>query len=86
MFNLISKLVGDSNEKALNKIRPLVDEINDLEPEFEAKSDDALRSVTDDLRSRYNAGEDLDDLLPEAFAAVRKLHAERSVCGILTSK
>jgi len=80
MFNLISKLVGDSNEKALNKIRPLVDEINDLEPEFEAKSDDALRSVTDDLRSRYNAGEDLNDLLPEAFAAVRE--AARRTIGM----
>jgi len=80
MFNLISKLVGDSNEKALNKIRPLVDEINDLEPEFDAKSDEALRAVTDDLRSRYNSGEDLDDLLPEAFAAVRE--AARRTIGM----
>ncbi|MEK9675675.1 MAG: preprotein translocase subunit SecA, partial [Chloroflexota bacterium] len=52
----------------------------DLEPEFEAKSDDALRSVTYDLRSRYNAGEDLDDLLPEAFAAVRE--AARRTIGM----
>ncbi|HIF73312.1 MAG TPA: preprotein translocase subunit SecA [Dehalococcoidia bacterium] len=80
MFKFINKFVGDSNEKALKEIYPIVDEINDLEPEFEKLSDDALKGVTEDLRSRYNAGEDLDDLLPEAFAAVRE--ASRRTIGM----
>jgi preprotein translocase subunit SecA len=80
MFKLFNKLVGDSNEKALKEIRPIVDEINELEPEFESLSDDGLKGVTADLRSRYKAGEDLDDLLPEAFAAVRE--ASRRTIGM----
>lgn len=80
MFKLFNKLVGDSNEKALKEIQPLVDEINELEPEFETLSDDDLRGVTDDLRSRYKSGESLDDLLPEAFAAVRE--ASRRTIGM----
>ena len=72
MFKLFSKIVGDSNERALKELRPLVDEVNDLEPEYEKLSDDALRDVTAEFRARYEDGEDLDDLLPEAFAAVRE--------------
>ena len=80
MFKIFHKLVGDSNEKALNEIRPIVDEINELEPEFEAFSDEQLKGVTADLRSRYQDGESLDDLLPEAFAAVRE--ASRRTIGL----
>jgi len=80
MFKFINKFVGDSNEKALKGIYPIVDEINDLEPKFEKLSDDALKGVTVDLRTRYKAGEDLDDLLPEAFAAVRE--ASRRTIGM----
>ncbi|NQW19415.1 MAG: preprotein translocase subunit SecA [Chloroflexi bacterium] len=80
MFKFFNKLVGDSNQKALNDIRPIVDEINDLESDFEKLSDDDLRGVTGDLRSRYSGGESLDDLLPEAFAAVRE--ASRRTVGM----
>ncbi|MEE8045914.1 MAG: preprotein translocase subunit SecA, partial [Dehalococcoidia bacterium] len=80
MFKLFRKLVGDSNEKALNQLRPIVDEINELEPEFEKLSDEELKGVTSDLRSRHNAGEHLDDLLPEAFAAIRE--ASRRTVGM----
>ncbi len=72
MLNLFNKLVGDSNEKALKAIHPLVDLINELEPRFEKLSDGDLKAVTTTLRSRYTEGESLDDLLPEAFAAVRE--------------
>ena len=72
MLNLFNKLVGDSNEKALKAIYPLVDAINELEPQFEKLSDGDLKSLTIALRSRYSEGESLDDLLPEAFAAVRE--------------
>ena len=80
MFKLFNKIVGDSNEKALSQIQPLVDEISELEPDFESMSDEALKGVTADLRSRYQAGESLDDLLPEAFAAVRE--ASRRTIGM----
>ncbi len=80
MFKLFNKLVGDSNEKALNLLHPIVDEINELEPEFEKLSDEELKDVTGDLRSRYEAGEHLDDFVPEAFAAVRE--ASRRTVGM----
>src|ERR1051326_5290605 len=68
----LSKLFGDSNEKALRQLQPTVDSINELEPEFEALDEQALRDKTTEFRGRYLAGETLDDLLPEAFAAVRE--------------
>ncbi|MBN1693435.1 MAG: preprotein translocase subunit SecA [Dehalococcoidales bacterium] len=71
MVKLFGKLF-DSNEKELKRLRPYVDEINALEPEFEALSDDALKAKTAEFKKRYEGGESLDDLLPEAFAAVRE--------------
>jgi preprotein translocase subunit SecA len=53
-------------------MQPLVREINDLEPEMQAKSDEELRALSEELRARYEDGEDLDDLLPESFAATRE--------------
>jgi preprotein translocase subunit SecA len=72
MRNFFSKLMGDPNEKELRSAEPLVEEINDLEAEFEGLSDDNLRSAFDDLRARYEEGETLDDLLPESFALTRE--------------
>ncbi|MDA1279016.1 MAG: preprotein translocase subunit SecA [Chloroflexi bacterium] len=80
MFKLINKLVGDSNEKAIKELQPYVDAINELEPEFRQLADDSLKGLTEDLRSRYRDGESLDDLLPEAFAAVRE--ASRRTLGL----
>ncbi len=80
MLKFFNKIVGDSNEKALKEIQPIVDEINELEPEFEKLTDDELKSVTVNLRERYHDGEDLDDLLAEAFAAVRE--ASRRTIGM----
>src|SRR3989440_9383060 len=68
----LSKLFGDSNEKELRRLQPIVDETNALEPAFAALSDAELRDKTTEFRGRYLGGEDLDDLLPEAFAAVRE--------------
>ena len=108
-------IAGDPNEKALKRLRPLVDRVNELEPTFEKKSNEELRAMTDDFRQRIQAetaelradlevadeaylavlgtdqqrfarvevnrikkavlaieGEVLDDILPEAFAAVRE--------------
>ncbi len=68
----ISKIFGDSNERVLKKLRLAVDEINELEPNVQALSDDALLDITKDLKARLSEGESLDDVLPEAFAAVRE--------------
>ena len=69
---LLGKLFSSGNERELKKLAPLVDEVNDLEPEAEALDDDALRAKTGELRRRFEDGETLDDLLPEAFAVVRE--------------
>jgi preprotein translocase subunit SecA len=63
---------GDSNEKELRRLQPLVDKINELEADFEKLSDDELRAKTSEFRSRLKNGATLDELLPEAFVAVRE--------------
>ena len=76
----IAKLFGPSGERVAKKMRPLVEAVNSLEPEFQALSDDELRAITQELRERLGDGESLDDLLPEAFAAVRE--ASRRTIGL----
>ena len=80
MLGLLNKIIGDSNEQAIKKIRPIVDEINALEPEFESLTDLDLSGKTHEFRARIRAGEELDDILPEAFAAVRE--AARRTLGM----
>jgi preprotein translocase subunit SecA len=75
---LLTKVVGDANVKELNRLQPLVDAINELESKFEALSDAELRTKTDEFRSRLAQGESLDDLLVEAYAAVREA-AKRTI-------
>jgi len=62
----------DSNEKELKRLAPIVARINELEPQFERLSDAELRGKTDEFKSRLKAEESLNDILPEAFAAVRE--------------
>ncbi len=69
---LLTKLVGDPNQKELNKLQPIVDEINEIEPDYAGLSDEALREETAALKQRLAEGETLDDILPEAFALVRE--------------
>src|SRR5690554_5645903 len=69
---LVKKIVGSRNERIINRKRKLVKKINALEPQFQKLSDEALRGKTQEFRDRLNAGETLDGLLPEAFAAVRE--------------
>jgi len=77
MFKFLSGL-GDSNEKVLKRLQSVVDRINGLEPEFEKLSDAELRAKTDEFKSRLKEGRSLDDILPEAFAAVREA-AKRTI-------
>src|SRR5439155_1111709 len=69
---LLAKVVGTQNERELKRLRPLVGEINVLEPEIAARSDEQLRAKTAEFRQRLANGETLDDLLHEAFAVVRE--------------
>jgi preprotein translocase subunit SecA len=69
---LARKLFGSANDRRLRPYYPKVDEINALEPELEALSDEALRARTAEFRKRVAAGTPLDDLLVPAFATVRE--------------
>jgi preprotein translocase subunit SecA len=71
-LNIIGKLFGSRNERQLKRMSRVVAQINGLETDFKALSDEALRAKTDEFRKRLTDGASLDDLLPEAFAAVRE--------------
>ncbi|MDP2744811.1 MAG: preprotein translocase subunit SecA [Dehalococcoidia bacterium] len=71
MLKWLGSLV-DSNEKELNKLRPLVQHISSLEPAMNRLTDAELRAKTDEFKARLAEGETLDDILPEAFAATRE--------------
>ncbi len=70
--NLLTKVFGSKNERELNKIRPIIETINALEPEIQSMSDAALNKQTVLFKERLQNGESLDDILPEAFATVRE--------------
>lgn len=71
-MSFLEKIFGNYSEKELKKINPIVDKIESYDSAMQALSDEELRSKTDEFKSRLAAGETLDDLLPEAFAAVRE--------------
>ncbi len=70
--NVLTKIFGSKADRELKKLWPKVQEINALEPQIQALSDDALRKKTDEFKDRLTHGETLDDLLVEAFAVVRE--------------
>ncbi len=72
MASVINKLLRAGEGRVLAKLRNYVSAVNALEEDFKQLTDDELRGETAALRERYAAGETLDDLLPEAFAAVRE--------------
>ncbi|MDQ3946074.1 MAG: preprotein translocase subunit SecA [Actinomycetota bacterium] len=78
-MGLISKILHAGEGKKLKALEGIVPHVNALEPEMERLSDEDLRARTVAFRGRLDAGEDLDDLLPEAFATVRE--AARRVLG-----
>ncbi|MFH0820706.1 MAG: preprotein translocase subunit SecA [Candidatus Peregrinibacteria bacterium] len=71
LTQLINKIIGDPNAKALKKIQPLVVAINRKEEEYQALSEEALKAKTAEFRERIAQGESVDDLLVEAFAVVK---------------
>lgn len=73
MFSkILTKVIGSRNDRTLRKLRKIVDQINKLEPQFESLQDEELKAKTIEFRTRLEQGEDLDNLLPEAFATVRE--------------
>lgn len=69
---VIKGIFGSKNERELKRLAPLVERINSLEPEFQVLSDEELAAKTAEFKYRAGNGESLDDILPEAFAAVRE--------------
>jgi preprotein translocase subunit SecA len=73
MANPLKMIFGSRNDRVLRRIKKTVKKINALEEDMQALDNDALRAKTQEFRDRYQAGESLDDLLPEAFAVVREV-------------
>ena len=78
--NLLTRIVGSSNDRTLKKLRKIVKQINAMEPTFESLSDADLKAKTVEFRTRLEKGETLEQLLPEAFATVRE--ASKRVFGM----
>jgi preprotein translocase subunit SecA len=77
---IAKKVFGTPNDRRIKAVRPLVEQINALEPDFEKLSDEGLKDKTKALAKRASEGESLDDLLPEAFANCRE--AARRTLGL----
>ena len=73
--NILNKVFGSKNERELKKLRPIVDQINSLEPQIQALGDSDLKAKTQAFRHQIDNGASLDELLPEAFAVVREASA-----------
>ena len=72
MFKLLTKIIGSKNDREIKKLWLSVEKINALEPSISSLSDPELKAKTAEFRKRIEDGEDLDDILPEAFAVVRE--------------
>ena len=72
MVEVLKKIFGSQNERTLKKLMPVVSEINDFEPGVQKLSDEELRGKTAEFRQRLENGQELDELLPEAFAVARE--------------
>jgi len=81
MFEFLKNLFKDANEKELEKLEPIVEEINSLEPKMQALSDQELKAKTEEFKNRHQNGESLDELLPEAFAVVREASQRATEAG-----
>ena len=78
--NILKKVFGSRNDRILKKLNKTVAQINQLEAEFEALSDEQLKAKTEEFKQRLQDGQTTDDILPEAFAVVRE--ASKRVFGM----
>jgi len=72
MIKILEKLLGDPSVKTVKSIKPLVERINQLEETYKAYSDEQLKGITAEFKKQLAEGKSLDDILPDAFAAVRE--------------
>ncbi|MGM9521038.1 MAG: preprotein translocase subunit SecA [Oscillospiraceae bacterium] len=72
MMGIFTKMFGTRSDREIKKFKPVIDKIESLEEICRKLTDEELRGKTEEFRSRYAAGETLDDLLPEAFAVMRE--------------
>jgi len=79
-MQVLTKVLGSKNDRELKRLNKTVTKINGLEEAMSALSDDELKAKTEYFKSRLSAGESLDDILPEAFAALRE--ASKRVMGM----
>lgn len=79
MLGFLKKFFGTSQERTLKKLRKIVAEVNTWEEKFQQLSDDQIRQKTDEFKQRFQKGESLDSLLPEAYAVVKSVC--RRMCG-----
>ena len=80
MLNFVKKILGGSNESQLKKLEKTVCAIEALEDQYRKLTDEQLRAKTAEFRRRLQNGETEDDILPEAFAAIRE--ADDRVLGL----
>lgn len=80
MLKFLKSIFGDDNEREIKRMMKYVQEINAFEPQLEKMSDTSLTAKTAEFKQRLEAGQTLDDLLPEAFAVVRE--ASRRTLGM----
>ncbi len=80
MQKILAKMFGTSHEREMKRIQPIVDQINKLEPGIQGLSDDQLKAKTDVFKKRLQAGETVDQILPEVFAVCRE--ASKRVLGM----
>ncbi len=81
-MGLLEKIFGNYSEKEIKKIKPIVNKIESLAPQYETLSDEELRGKTQEFRDRLAAGETLDDILPEAYAVVREASSRANVLNM----
>src|SRR4030043_437366 len=74
---ILSKVFGTKNERELKRLWPLVEHVNSIESHIASLSDTQLKNKTEEFKRRIEAGELLDDILPEAFAVVREVSKRR---------
>jgi preprotein translocase subunit SecA len=72
VFNFLTKIFGTNNDRILKSLNPIVEQINALEPQMQALSDEQIAQTTIEFKQRVKKGETLDEILPEAFALVRE--------------
>ncbi|MYL70020.1 preprotein translocase subunit SecA [Halobacillus litoralis] len=72
MLGTLKKIFGDGNTRQLKRLEKIADDIEAMESQIEKMSDDELKNKTEEFKERYQNGEDLDNMLVEAFAVVRE--------------